>query len=92
MFAKKQTSLDGDTVRYKARLVVKGYTQREDIDYNEVFSYVVKPSSIRILLAHYKLAHDDLDEKIFMSQLTWLKTVRKENMMCKLKKSLYGLK
>ena len=41
----------GGTVRYKARLVVKGYAQRDDIDYNKVFSPVMKHSPIRILLA-----------------------------------------
>ena len=46
VFAKKQGSSDGDIVRYKVRFVAKGYTQREDIDYNEVFSPVVKHSSI----------------------------------------------
>ena len=51
MFAKKQGSLDGDTVYYKARLVAKDYAQREGINYNEALSLVVKHSSIRILLA-----------------------------------------
>jgi len=40
MYAKKQESQDGATVRYKAKLVVKGYAQREYIDYNEIFSLV----------------------------------------------------
>ena len=46
VFAKKQRSLNGDIVSYKVRLVAKGYAQREGIDNNEVFSSVVKHSSI----------------------------------------------
>jgi len=48
VFAKKRGSHDGDTVRYKVRLIAKDYAQREGNDYNEVFSPVVKHSSIRI--------------------------------------------
>ena len=106
VYEKKQGSLKDDIVRYKARLVTKGYAQREGIDDNEVFSPVVIHSSIRILLApvaQYELEldqlnvkttflHDNLEEEIYMSQATGFKTSRKEHMVCKLKKLLYGLK
>ena len=95
MYAKKQGSLQEDIVHYKARLIAKGYAQREGIDYNEVFSPVVKHSSIRILLAlvaQYELnldqldvktafLHGDLDEEIYMSQPTEFKTAGKEDMV-----------
>jgi len=51
---------------YKAKLIAKGYAQRKGIDYNEVFSPVVKHSSIHILLAlaaQYDYEMDQLDVK-----------------------------
>jgi len=44
MFVKKQESLDSDTVRYKPRLIAKGYAQRESINSNDAFPPVVKHS------------------------------------------------
>jgi len=81
VFAKKDGTSDG-IVHYKARRVAKVYAQRECIDYNEVFSLIVKHSSIHILLAlaaqyDYELdqldvttafLHDDLEEEIYMTQ------------------------
>ena len=106
VYTKKQGSLKDDIVHYKVRLVGKGYAQRESIGYNEVFSPAIKHSSIQILLtlvAQYELdldqlyvktafLHGDLKEEIYMSQSMGFKTVGKENMVCKLKNSLYELK
>ncbi|KAH9705095.1 hypothetical protein KPL70_011743 [Citrus sinensis] len=95
-----------ESVRYKARLVAKGFKQKEEIDFNEVFSPVVKHSSIRILLAvttffdleldqmDVKTAflHGNLEEEILMAQPEGFIEEEIEDMVCLLKKSLYGLK
>ena len=41
----------GEIIKHKAWLVVKGYSQRKGIDYEEVFAPVVRFESIRILIA-----------------------------------------
>ena len=94
------------SLRYKARLVVKGFRQKKSIDYDEIFSPVVKMSSIRTVLSlaagldleieqmDVKTAflHGDLEEEIYMEQPEGFKAKGKEDYVCKLKKSLYGLK
>ncbi|GJT27804.1 transposable element [Tanacetum coccineum] len=106
VYAKKEGFPGQDNVRYKARLLAKGYAQKEGIDYNEVFSLVIKHSSIRILLAlvaeldlelvqmDVKTAflHGDLEEEIYMVQPEGFKVAGKAHEVCKLHKSLYGLK
>jgi hypothetical protein len=92
--------------KYKARLVAKGFNQKEGIDYEETFSPVVRFDSLRCLLAlaaHYdwEIHHMDvktaylngiLDKEIYMEQPEGFVVVGKENMVCRLKKGLYGLK
>ena len=105
-YTKKEGPTGKDSVPFKARLVAKGYAQKEGIEYNKVFSPIVKHSSIHILLAlvaqfDLELAqldvktaflHGNLEEKIYMSQPHGFEVASKENWVCKLKKSLYGLK
>ncbi|KAL2227396.1 UNVERIFIED_CONTAM: Retrovirus-related Pol polyprotein from transposon TNT 1-94 [Sesamum indicum] len=93
-------------IKYKARLVAKGFTQKEGIDYNEIFSPVVKYTTVRIILAltaHYDwelkqmdvktaFLHGDLDENIYMHQPFGFTDISKSDYVCLLKKSLYGLK
>ena len=92
--------------RYKERLVVKGFGQEQGIDFIEIFSLVVKISSIRVIIGlvdtldleceklYVKIVflHGDLEEEIYMDQLEGFEVKGKENLFCKLKKSLYGLK
>jgi hypothetical protein len=92
--------------RYKARLVSKGYSQIPSIDFNDVFSPVVKYSSICTLLSivamhDYELEqldvktaflHGELEEVIYMDQPEGFLVPGKENFICILKKSLYDLK
>jgi hypothetical protein len=106
VYAKKDGIDDVSPVRFKARLVAKGYAQKEGIDYNEIFSPVVKHSSIRILLAlvaqfdlelvqlDVKTAflHGNLSEEIYIRQPEGYEEKGKEGLVCKLNKSLYGLK
>jgi hypothetical protein len=96
---------DGCKRRYKARLVVKGFAQKKGIYFHEIFSLVVKITSIRTILslvsAKYLLLeqldvktaflHGDLEEEIYMQQPQWYEFKGKENLVCMLKKSLYGL-
>ena len=48
---KKKTNMEGNVITYKAKLIDKGYCQRQGIDYDETFNPVAMLKSIRILLA-----------------------------------------
>nr|GEW10645.1 retrovirus-related Pol polyprotein from transposon TNT 1-94 [Tanacetum cinerariifolium] len=92
--------------RYKARYIVRGFDQREGIDFNEVFSLVVCHTFIRVLLSIVALQdleleqldvkttffHGHLEEEIYAEQPEGFKVHGKEDHVCRLKKSLYGLK
>ena len=86
--------------------MVKGYSQRERIDFKETFSPVSTNDSFRVIMAivaHFDLElhhmdiktaflNGDLDEDVYMEQPTGFAKVGKEDLVCKLNKSIYGLK
>jgi len=92
--------------RYKARLVAKGYTQTYGIDYEETFAPVAKMNTVRIILslpAHFDwgmhqfdvknaFLHGNFEEEVYMENPPGYGNVNEENKVCRLKKTLYGLK
>ena len=59
VFRKKDAILEKEGERFKAKLVAKGYSQRHGSDYDEVFSPMVRHTSIRVVMA--LVAHQNLE-------------------------------
>ena len=105
VFKTKNDSLD-NIKRQKTRLVAKGFTQRVGIDYKETFSLVSKKDSLQIitaLVAHFDFdlhqmdvkptfLNGNLEEEVYMKQSEGFSSSEGEHLVCKLKKSIYGLK
>ena len=103
---KKKMKADESIDKYKVKLVIKGYKQKEGLDYFDTYSPVTRISSIRMLIAiatiHNLEIHQmdvktaflnsDLDEEIYMEQPEVFIVPSQEKKVCRLVKSLYGLK
>ena len=92
--------------RFKERLVAKGFTQVQGIDYKETFSPVSRYESIQYILVHAALLdweieamdvktaflYGELKDEIYMEQPEGFLVKEQEKKVCKLIKSIYGLK
>lgn len=97
---------DGTIEIFKARLVIRGFTQKKGLDFFDTYSPVIRISTIRTIIAlaaindyvihqmDVKTAflNGDIEEKIYIIQPEGFVVEGKDNMVCRLKKSLYGLK
>lgn len=97
---------DGTLERYKARWVVRGFTQRAGVNFGETFSPVVKPATIRTVLTiaasrgwHTKqldvsnaFLHGHLREHVLCQQPPGFVDAERPDAVCLLDKSLYGLR
>ena len=104
MFKTKRDA-KGQVEKYEARLEAN-YSRREGIDFNEAFSLVSTKDSLRIIMTtegHFDLElhqmdvrttflNGDLVEDAYMSQFLGFEEIGKEHKVCKLHKSIFGLK
>lgn len=100
---KTKFDVNGELIKHKARLVAKGFTQQHNIDYFETFAPVMRYNSIRMLLAFAAAQNlsiwqmdivtaylqGDVDAEIYMELPEGFE---KNNKVCKLHRSIYGLK
>nr|KAJ0226392.1 hypothetical protein LSAT_V11C100008470 [Lactuca sativa] len=100
---KRKMKVDGTIDKYKARLVIQGFRQKEGIDFFDTYAPVARISTIRLSLVltaiHNLVIHQidvktaflngELDEEIYMKQPEVFVMPGNEHKVCKLKKSLY---
>ena len=96
----------GAIKKYKARLVDKGFAQKYGVDYEETFSPVAKMAIVRLILSllvaqgwkvfkcdvKSAFLNGNLDVEIYMNQPQGFVVKGKKSHVCKLNRSLYGLK
>jgi hypothetical protein len=103
---KYKPAANGEDPRYKSRFVACGYNQRLGIDYNETYTAVVYHDKLCILMSAVTaldlemvqlgvpcmFLYGDLEEEIYLEQPEGFVVAGHETKVCRLKRSIYGLK
>nr|GEV47914.1 zinc finger, CCHC-type [Tanacetum cinerariifolium] len=102
---KRKMKVDGTIDKFKARLSIQGFRQKEGVDYFDTYAPVARITTIRLLalaVTHNIVIHQMdvktaflngyLDEEVYMKQPEGFVMPGNEHKVCKLVKSLYGLK
>ncbi|WVZ83565.1 hypothetical protein U9M48_030697 [Paspalum notatum var. saurae] len=89
---KHKFKADGSLQRYKARWVLRGFTQCPGVDYDKTFSPVIKPATVRTLDVKNAFLHGTLTETVYCQQPSGFEDPTLPGYVCRLNKSLYGLK
>ena len=103
---KNKLNEEGKVIRNKAKLVCKGYTKVECIDFDKTFAPIARLDAIRMFLAfaYFKkikvhqlnvkstFLNGDLEEEVYIKKPEGFLLGDDENQVCRLKKALYGLK
>lgn len=97
---------DGSLDQYKARWVLRGFTQWPGVDFGETFSPVVKPATVRTVLIialandwpvhqldiNNAFLNDTLTEIVYCKQPSGFVDTTRASHVCRLNRSLYGLR
>lgn len=103
---KLKKDAEGKIVKYKARIVAKGYVQEHGADFDETFAPVTRLETVRMLLAlaaksNWEVQHLDvktaflngeITEEVYVAQPEGFVVKGRENLVYKLYKALYGLR
>ena len=102
----KLKNSEGNVIKHKARFMVKGYVQRQGVDFEEVFEPVTRLDTVRLILAlatqhEWEIHHldiksaflnGDLQEEVYVAQPEGFVIKVEEHKMYKLSKALYVLR
>ena len=96
----------GEVIRNKERLVCKGYSHQEGIDYEETSTPIARMEAVRMFLEYatnknfkvYQMVvkstflNGELEEEVYIEKPEGFSLIEEKDMVCRLKKVLYGLK